>query len=69
VLFGLIDHSGEAEKVRPEMKPTKLLIFGNPKAGTPLMLAQDAGQGRCRKESLGFLQQSQIFGGRRGFLE
>ena len=69
VLFGLIDHSGEAEKVRPEMKPTKLLIFGNPKAGTSLMLAQDAGQGRCRKESLGFLQQSQIFGGRRGFLE
>ena len=39
VLFGLIDHSGEAEKVGLEMKPTKLLIFGNPKAGTPLMLA------------------------------
>ncbi|HEX6821920.1 MAG TPA: DUF302 domain-containing protein [Candidatus Sulfotelmatobacter sp.] len=39
VLFGLVDHSGEAEKVGLEMKPTKLLIFGNPKAGTPLMLA------------------------------
>jgi uncharacterized protein (DUF302 family) len=38
VLFGLVDHSGEAEKVGLEMKPTKLLIFGNPKAGTPLML-------------------------------
>lgn len=39
VLFGLIDHSGEAAKVGLKMKPTKLLIFGNPKAGTPLMLA------------------------------
>ena len=39
VLFGLVDHSGEAEKVGLEMKPTKLLIFGNPKAGTPVMLA------------------------------
>jgi uncharacterized protein (DUF302 family) len=38
-LFALIDHSGEAEKVGMEMPPTKLLIFGNPKAGTPLMLA------------------------------
>ncbi len=38
-LFALIDHSGEAEKVGLEMPPTKLLIFGNPKAGTPLMLA------------------------------
>ena len=38
-LFALVDHSGEAEKVGIEMPPTKLLIFGNPKAGTPLMLA------------------------------
>ena len=38
-LFALVDHSGEAEKVGMKMKPTKLLIFGNPKAGTPLMLA------------------------------
>ena len=38
-LFALIDHSGEAEKVGMKMKPTKLLIFGNPKAGTPLMLS------------------------------
>lgn len=37
-LFALIDHSGEAEKVGMKMRPTKLLIFGNPKAGTPLML-------------------------------
>jgi uncharacterized protein (DUF302 family) len=39
VLFGLVDHSGEVEKSGLEMKPTKLLLFGNPKAGTPLMLA------------------------------
>jgi uncharacterized protein (DUF302 family) len=38
-LFALIDHSGEAQKVGMAMRPTKLLIFGNPKAGTPLMLA------------------------------
>jgi uncharacterized protein (DUF302 family) len=37
-LFALVDHSGEAEKVGMKMRPTKLLIFGNPKAGTPLML-------------------------------
>src|ERR1700737_1638335 len=38
-LFALVDHSGEAEKVGMKMRPTKLLIFGSPKAGTPLMLA------------------------------
>ena len=38
-VFALIDHSGEAEKVGMKMRPTKLLIFGNPKGGTPLMLA------------------------------
>ena len=38
-LFALIDHSGEAEKAGMKMPNTKLLIFGNPKAGTPLMLA------------------------------
>src|SRR6202453_125815 len=38
-IFAVIDHSGEAEKVGMKMPPTKLLIFGSPKAGTPLMLA------------------------------
>jgi uncharacterized protein (DUF302 family) len=38
-LFAMIDHSGEAEKVGMKMPPTKLLIFGNPKGGSPLMLA------------------------------
>ena len=38
-LFTVVDHSGEAEKVGMRMRPTKLLIFGNPQAGTPLMLA------------------------------
>jgi len=38
-LFALVDHSGEAEKVGMKMRATKLLIFGSPKAGTPLMLA------------------------------
>jgi len=38
-LFALVDHSGEAKKAGLKMRPTKLLIFGSPKAGTPLMLA------------------------------
>jgi uncharacterized protein (DUF302 family) len=38
-LFALIDHSGEAQKAGMSMRPTKLLIFGSPKAGTPLMQA------------------------------
>ena len=38
-LFTVVDHSGEAAKVGMKMPATKLLIFGNPKAGTPLMLA------------------------------
>jgi uncharacterized protein (DUF302 family) len=38
-LFALVDHSGEAEKAGMKMPPTKLFIFGNPKGGTPLMLA------------------------------
>ena len=38
-LFALVDHSGEAQKAGLKMPPTKLLIFGNPKGGTPLMIA------------------------------
>ncbi len=38
-IFALIDHSGEAEKIGLKMLPTKVLIFGSPKAGTPLMIA------------------------------
>lgn len=38
-VFALIDHSGEAAKVGMAMPRSKLLIFGNPRAGTPLMIA------------------------------
>jgi len=38
-LFARVDHSGEAEKAGLKMRPTQLLIFGSPKAGTPLMVA------------------------------
>ena len=38
-LFAIVDHSGEAESAGLKMPNTKLLIFGNPKGGTPLMLA------------------------------
>ena len=37
-IFCLVDHSGEAAKVGLQIPPTELLIFGNPKGGTPLML-------------------------------
>jgi uncharacterized protein (DUF302 family) len=38
-VFAMIDHSGEAEKAGLKMRPTKVVIFGSPKAGTPLMIA------------------------------
>lgn len=38
-LFAVVDHSGEAAKAGMTMPNTKLLIFGNPTAGTPLMMA------------------------------
>ncbi len=38
-VFAVIDHSGAAEKVGLKMRPTKVVIFGSPKGGTPLMVA------------------------------
>jgi uncharacterized protein (DUF302 family) len=38
-IFARVDHSGEAQKVGLSMRPTQLIIFGSPKAGTPLMIA------------------------------
>ena len=38
-IFCVIDHSGEAAAAGLQMPPTKLVILGSPKAGTPLMLA------------------------------
>jgi uncharacterized protein (DUF302 family) len=38
-VFAVVDHSGEAAKVGLEMHATKLVIFGNPIAGTPVMIA------------------------------
>jgi uncharacterized protein (DUF302 family) len=38
-IFGKIDFSGDAERAGLKMPPTQMLIFGNPKAGTPLMVA------------------------------
>lgn len=38
-VFARIDHSGEAQKIGLQMRPTQLVIFGSPKAGTPLMVA------------------------------
>lgn len=38
-VFCRVDHSGEAEKSGLKMQPTQLILFGSPKAGTPLMVA------------------------------
>ena len=38
-VFCRVDHSGEAEKAGLKMNPTQLVIFGSPKAGTPVMVA------------------------------
>jgi len=39
-IFARIDHAGEAKNVGLDMRPTELLIFGNPKGGTALMVAR-----------------------------
>lgn len=39
-IFARVDHAAGAKKAGLHMKPTELLIFGNPKMGTPLMLAK-----------------------------
>jgi uncharacterized protein (DUF302 family) len=40
MVFAVVDHSGEAAKVGIKMPDTKLVIFGSPRAGTPVMLAE-----------------------------
>ncbi|MGC1416787.1 MAG: DUF302 domain-containing protein [Candidatus Acidiferrum sp.] len=37
-IFCHVDHSGEAEKVGLKMNPAQLILFGSPKAGTPVMV-------------------------------
>ena len=39
MVFARVDHGGEAEKAGLKMRPTQVLIFGNPKGGTPVMVA------------------------------
>jgi uncharacterized protein (DUF302 family) len=39
VLFAVVDHSGEAKGCGLELRNTKVVIFGSPKAGTPVMVA------------------------------
>jgi uncharacterized protein (DUF302 family) len=36
-LFALVDHSGEAQAVGLRLRDTKVVIFGSPQAGTPVM--------------------------------
>lgn len=38
-VFCRVDHSGEAEKVGLKMRATQLILFGSPRAGTPVMVA------------------------------
>lgn len=41
-VFNRIDHSGGAAKIGVELRATQLLIFGNPKVGSPLMKCQQS---------------------------
>ncbi len=47
-LFALVDHSGEAAKVGMKMRPTKLLIFGNPRRALPSCRHHPASRSICR---------------------
>lgn len=38
-IFGIVDHSGEAGRVGLQMRPTRVVLFGSPQAGTPVMVA------------------------------
>ena len=38
-VFDVIDHSGEASRVGLSLRETQVVIFGNPRAGTPMMVA------------------------------
>jgi uncharacterized protein (DUF302 family) len=40
MVFARIDFSGDAQRAGLAMRPEQLILFGNPKAGTPLMVAQ-----------------------------
>jgi uncharacterized protein (DUF302 family) len=37
LVFARIDHAGNAARAGMELRPTELLVFGNPRGGTPLM--------------------------------
>jgi hypothetical protein len=56
IVFALVDHSGEAGKAGLSMPDTKLLVFGSPPAGTPIMLAAPAGRPGSAAESTGLGQ-------------
>ena len=44
IIFARIDHAAGAQKIGKTLRPTELIIFGNPQGGTPLMeCAQSAG--------------------------
>jgi uncharacterized protein (DUF302 family) len=38
-VFAIVDHSGEAERIGLELRDTKVVMFGSPTAGTPVMVA------------------------------
>jgi hypothetical protein len=64
-IFARIDHASEAEKVGLKLPPTQLLLFGNPRAGTPLMVAhptiaiadESAGLAGCSRQGLDRIHQ------------
>jgi uncharacterized protein (DUF302 family) len=60
-VFARIDHGGNARKVGEALRPTELLLFGNPKVGAPLMQCrQIAGIDMPQKALIGEDEQGQV---------
>jgi uncharacterized protein (DUF302 family) len=57
-VFGRVDHAANAEKVGLSLRPTQVLIFGNPMLGTPLMVAAQSAAMDLPQKMLAFQDES-----------
>ena len=57
-IFKRVDHTAGAEKVGLKIRPTDLLIFGNPKVGTPLMLCSQTAALDLPQKALAYKDES-----------
>ncbi len=57
-IFTRVDHTAGAEKAGLKIRPTELLIFGNPKVGTPLMLCSQTAALDLPQKSLAYKDET-----------